>query len=99
MKKIIEMYEQGCLTENTALYEIFDFATLSDLGEMPVEWLKKLREYVDSLPTTDDGWGKFMVVQSWCNCGPAKVPTMDELREFNKKRTQFFRDFFYGEIL
>lgn len=87
---VVELYDKGLLTEQTALIELFETATLGDIEELPELWLNKLKEYVDGLPTNDKDWSKRTTVQSWCGIGDP--PTQEEIQSFHKERASLLRE-------
>jgi len=87
VEKLVKMYRKGMLTALHVRSELLNYLTEGNYEEwraqIPEDLWEEVIEEVRSCPTTDEGWGRMIVVQSWCG------PWNDEIKkakEENDKR-------------
>lgn len=86
---VIEMYDKGMLVRLNALYELFDYVTADELENLPLDWYEELNEYVETLPTDQEGWDRMIFVQSWY--GRGLPPTQEAQRQNAQQRAAILR--------
>jgi hypothetical protein len=81
-RKIIEMYNQGMLTEMHTVGLLLENVTAEEFLELPEEWQTKVRGELNRLPRTEAGWAKMLFFG---------VSDQNETRKLWKERTDLLR--------
>src|SRR2546427_691616 len=109
-RKVLEHYERGNLTEGEKFHLLSQAVTDRNgarfVASLAREQLRELKAYLDSCPTTDEGWAELRSfhIKSWARAPSAEVleaARAEELRQ-HRRGVDILRDVvgphLFGEV-
>lgn len=101
IEKVVEHFEEGRLVRREAVVEIFDLSVeegaKKKLDALPEDWIKDLEDFVDEMPTTEEGWKELNLHFAGIGMhetSQPNFPTVEENRKWSRERTEFLRTYF-----
>jgi hypothetical protein len=91
INKLYNAYNEGNITELELMLQLMLAVTSETVGEidqLPADILLSVREYVNRMPTTEEGWGK---MRTFRICMWSRNITQEQIEESERQERIFHR--------